>query len=320
VRVLVTQPIYPESILSLRDAGFDVDDRRSPEPLGGAALVQACAGVHGVVTQLTDQVTADVFSANPQLEVVANAAVGYDNIDVAAAAAAGVTVTNTPGVLTDATADLALALLLAVARRIPEGDDLIRRGAFDRWRLVQHPMGMDVAGRTLGVVGMGRIGQAVAQRAHLGFGMPIVYTSRSPVPRVEERLGARPVGLPELLETSDYVTLHAPLTPESRHLIDAEALRRMKPTAVLVNTARGPLVDERALARALEDGEIAGAGLDVFEFEPQVVADLLRLRERVVLTPHVGSATEATRRRMSDMAVSNVIAVLTGKPAPHPVR
>ena len=320
MRVLVTQPVYPQSVQRMRDAGFDVDDRRGADPLAGAALATACAGADAVVTQLTDRVTAEVFAANPQLQVVANAAVGYDNIDVTAAAAAGVTVTNTPGVLTDATADLTLALMLAVARRIPECDDLIRRGAFDRWRLLQHPMGMDVTGRTLGVVGMGRIGQAVAQRAHLGFGMPIRYASRSPVPEVEERLGARRVELPELLATADFVTLHAPLTPQTRHLVDADALRLMKPTAVLVNTARGPLVDEQALARALRDGEIAGAGLDVFESEPEVVADLLRLRERVVLTPHVGSATEATRRRMSDMAVTNVIAVLTGEPAPNPVR
>ena len=320
MRVLVTQPIYPESVRRLRDAGFDVDDRRSPEPLSGAELARACPGADGVVTQLTDHVTAEVFTENPRLRVVANVAVGYDNVDVDAATDHGVTVTNTPGVLTDATADLTLALLLAVARRIPEGDGLIRGGRFDRWRLLQHPMGLDVTGRTLGVVGMGRVGSAVAARAHLGFGMPIVYAGRSPAPEAEERLGARRVGLAELFESSDYVSLHAPLTPETRHLVDGRALRAMKPTAVLINTARGPLVDERALAAALREGEIAGAGLDVFEREPEVVEELIGLRERVVLTPHVGSATEPTRRRMSDMAVENVIAVLGGRPAPNPVR
>jgi glyoxylate reductase len=225
-------------------------------------------------------------------------------------------VTNTPDVLTDATADLALALMLAVARRIPEGDLMLRRGEYAGWRLMQHPMGLDFSGKTLGIIGMGRIGRAVARRAHRGFGMPVLYVSRSPD---HLEISARRVGMEELLTQSDFVSLHLPLTPQTRHIIDVSALRAMKATAVLVNTARGPLIDERALAQALRSGHIAGAGLDVFEREPEVAAELLGLHDRVVLTPHVGSATESTRRRMSDVAVANVLAVLAGGQAVSPV-
>ncbi|GAA1790514.1 D-glycerate dehydrogenase [Planosporangium flavigriseum] len=320
MRVVVTQPIHREASEKLRSAGLDVVESAQARPVGGQELADLCAGAAAVITHLTDRVDATVFTANPQLRVVANVATGYDNIDVAAASGAGVAVTNTPDVLTDATADLTLALMLAVARRIPEGDAMLRRGEYTGWQLMQHPMGLDVSGRTIGIVGMGRIGRAVARRAHLGFGMPVRYVGRSPGhPADDAEIGARRVGLPELLAQSDFVSLHCPLTPETRHLISAAALRAMKPTAVLVNTARGPLVDERALARALRAGEIAGAGLDVFEREPEVESELLDLRERVVLMPHVGSATESTRRRMSEVAVANVLSVLAGDPPINPV-
>jgi glyoxylate reductase len=315
MRVAVSRPVYEESLGRLSEVGHEVLRLWQSGPWTG----QPIPGVFGLVAQLTDRLTADFFARNPDLEVVANVAVGYDNIDVEAAARAGVVVTNTPGVLTDATADLAMALLFAAARRIPEGDALIRSGGYEGWELMQHPMGLDISGATIGIVGMGRVGQAVARRARLGFGMEVLYTNRSVVEEVETTLGARRVELAELLRTCDFVTLHAALTSETRHLIDRETLRLMRPTAILVNTARGPLVDEEALSQALQDGRLAGAALDVFENEPAVHAGLVTQRERVVMTPHVGSATESTRRRMSDMAVDNVIAVLAGRPALHPV-
>lgn len=315
LKVAVTQPIYEDSLQRLKDAGLDVVELWRTESGQAPTLVD----VDAVVSQLTDRIDATYFEDKPRLKVVANVAVGYDNIDVAAATAAGVIVTNTPGVLTDATADLALALLLATARRVPEGDELLRRGGFEGWELLQHPMGVDVTGQILGIVGMGRVGQAVARRAHHGFGMAVLYVDAQPVPEMEETLGARRVELPEALASSDFVSLHAPLTPDTRHLINREALAAMKPTAILINTARGPLIDEDALAEALAEGVILGAGLDVFEAEPLVHPRLLERRERVVLTPHLGSATESTRRRMSTMAVENVIAVVQGRPALNPV-
>jgi glyoxylate reductase len=214
-------------------------------------------------------------------------------------------------VLTDATADQAMALLLGCARRLVEADRLLRDASFPPWTLLQEPMGLDVTGRTLGIVGMGRIGAAVARRAQHGFDMPILYTSRREHP--VDGIRARRVELEELLTTADFVSLHTPLTPDTHHLIDERALRRMKPTAILINTGRGPLVDEAALARALTAGWIAGAGLDVFEFEPRVNEELLGCRQRVVLTPHLGSATDSTRRRMSALAAGSVAALARGE-------
>lgn len=322
MRVLVTQPIFEDSLELLTGAGLEVEEAPEARPLTADELAATCVGADAVVTQLTDQVSREVFEANPRLRLVANVATGFDNIDIDAARRTGVQVTNTPGVLTAATADLAISLILAVARRVPEGDRMLRRGEYEGWRLKQHPMGLDVTGTTLGVIGMGRVGEAVARRAHRGFDMQVLYVDHGPDGLASEQeadLGAHRVELDHLLAHSDFISLHAPLTADTRHLIDAAALESMKPTAVLVNTARGPLVDEHALAAALRDGRIAGAGLDVFEAEPDVVSGLLELHERVVLTPHVGSATESTRRRMSEMAAENVIAVLAGRPALNPV-
>ncbi|GAA3227517.1 2-hydroxyacid dehydrogenase [Nonomuraea helvata] len=281
------------------------------EPPDRATLLRDVAGAGAVVCTLTERIDAEVLdAAGPGLRVVANTAVGYDNIDVAAATARGVRVTNTPGVLDGATADLTFALILAASRRVLDGDRLIREGTPWIWgpRMM---LGTDLsAGATLGVVGYGRIGRAVARRAR-AFDMSVLATPTSSPLTDEDRRGVEFVALPELLERSDVVTLHCPLTPETRHLIDAAALRRMKPTAVLVNTARGGIVDEQALIEALRSGALAAAGLDVFEGEPRVDPELAKL-PNTVLTPHIGSAGTATRERMCGLSVANAAAVLTG--------
>lgn len=274
-------------------------------------LLAAVPGAAALVTLVSDRVDAELLeAAGPQLAVVANYAVGVNNIDFAACRERGVKVSNTPDVLTDATADLAFALLLATARRLREGDLLVRSGTWTGWQPEQL-LGLSVAGATLGLVGMGRIGGAVAQRA-AGFGMKIRYHNRSPAPDLEARTGARPANLEELLRESDFVSLHCPLTEETHHLIDAAALALMKPTAVLINTARGPVVDEAALATALERGDIWGAGLDVFEHEPAVDERLLSL-DNVLLAPHLGSATEEARTAMARLCAEAVVAVLAGR-------
>lgn len=318
-RVLITQPVYADAPDELRAQGHDVVELDGP-PLSSEALAEAADGVDALLTQLTDAVGAAVFSANPQLQVVANVAAGVDNIDLSAAAAHGVTVTNTAEALTAATADLTLALVLATARRVPEGDRQVRDGRFTGWTLLQEPMGTDVTGARLGIIGFGKIGQAVARRAQHGFGMSLATLHRpGRDPAADSGLAVDAVEQAELLSQSDILSLHCPLTPETRHLIDAHALERMPAHALLINTGRGPLVDERALAEALRDGVIAGAGLDVYEHEPAVDPQLIAQHERVVLLPHVGSATERTRREMCAVAARNADAVLAGRPPPDPV-
>lgn len=310
-RVLITQPVYPEAPQRLRREGHEVVERDGA-PMSADELAEAAGGFDAVMTLPTDQVGEAVFARNPGLQVVANIAAGVDNIDRSAAAVHDVTITNTPHSVTEATADLALALLLAVARRVPEGDRQVREGRFTGVTLLQEPMGVDVTGARLGIIGFGKIGQAVARRAQHGFGMSVVTVDRG---RLIDAPGLEfsAVGLDELLATCDVVSLHAPLTPQTRHLIDADALARMPDHALLINTGRGALVDERALAEALRDGVIAGAGLDVYEHEPAVDPLLVEQHERVVLLPHVGSATERTRREMSDVAARNVTEALAGK-------
>jgi glyoxylate reductase len=293
----------------------------SPEdrPLTTEELHEAVAGADAALTLLHDRVDgAFLDAAGTQLRVVANVAVGYDNIDVPAAEERGVVVTNTPGVLTDATADLAMALILAVTRRVCEGDRLVRAGGEWSWDMF-FMLGASLQGKTLGVVGLGQIGFATARRAR-AFGMEIVYTKRTAAdPELEAELGgARRLTLDELLAESDVVTIHVPLSDETRHLIDAGRLAAMRSSAYLVNTARGPVVDEAALAAALEAGEIAGAALDVFEHEPKVDPGLLPL-DNVVLLPHLGSATVETRTAMAELAARNALAVLSGEPPLTPV-
>jgi len=269
-------------------------------------LLARIGGKQALVSMVTDTIDRDVVDAGDALRIIANVAVGYNNVDVAAARARGIIVTNTPDVLTDATADLTLALILAVTRRLGEGERWLRRGDWPGWAFDQL-LGMQLKGKQLGIVGFGRIGRAVAARAQ-AFGMTIAHASRSDA------------GMPldRLLATSDVVSLHVPLTPETRHLIGQPELARMKRTAYLINTTRGPVVDEAALAWALKNRLIAGAGLDVYEREPEVHPDLRPL-ENVVLAPHLGSATTETRTAMADLAVRNVIAVLGGDPPLTPV-
>jgi glyoxylate reductase len=259
-----------------------------------------------LLTLVTDPVDAALLDAAPHLKAIANMAVGTDNIDTEAAAARGIPVGNTPGVLTDATADLAFALLLALARRIVPGADQVRSGAWHTWEPAKD-LGADLAGATLGIVGWGRIGQAVARRA-AGFDLHVVHSSRS-----------SGVPLDALLEHADFVSLHVPLTPDTRHLIDRQALTRMKETALLVNTARGGVVDQDALREALHAGAIAGAALDVTDPEPLPADHPLLDAPNLLVVPHVGSATVRTRARMADMAVDNLLAALDGRPMPHPV-
>lgn len=315
-KVLVTRPLPGDAAARLAEVA-DVVARDADTPLTQDELRALAADCAGLVAVLGDRVDAALLAAAPLLRVVANVAVGYDNVDLAAARERGVVVTNTPDVLTETTADLTWALLLAVARRVVEGDGDVRRGAFCGWRL-NGWLGWDVHGRTLGVVGFGRIGRAVARRA-AGFGMRVLYSDPQPAPEeVEAQLGAERATFEELLAAADFVTLHAPLTPATRHLVDATALARMRPHAILVNVARGPIVDEAALVTALREGRIGGAGLDVYEHEPALAPGLAALPNTVLL-PHVGSATHDTRARMARTAVENVCAVLAGRPAPNRV-
>lgn len=308
----------PSAVLAPLSEVCDVDRHDGPEPLSQADLVARLQDKDGVVAVLTTRFDRATIDACPRLKVIANVAVGYDNIDVEAAAARGIVVTNTPDVLTDAVADLTIGLILAIARRLVEGDRLIRRGGWRGWTL-DFMLGTEIRGKQIGIVGPGRIGRAVAARA-AAFGMGVAFAGR----RSEGRIGygsgldAPLMPLDALLNTSDIVSLHAPLTPATRHLIDGTALARMKRSAFLVNTARGPLVDEAALVWALREHVIAGAALDVFEDEPAVHPGLLEL-ENVVLVPHLGSATRETRTAMADLAVRNVVAVLTGQPPLTPV-
>jgi glyoxylate reductase len=317
-RVFVSR-IIPDEGLDLIRASCEMDlwDGELPPPRD--ELLRRVAGVDGALTLLTDKVD-DAFldAAGPQLRVVSNYAVGFDNIDVAACARRGIPVGNTPGVLTDTTADLAWTLLMAAARRVPEGDRYVRDGRWKTWGPLLL-LGPDVHGATIGIVGFGRIGQAVARRA-AGFGMRILYHDVNELPSdVTEPLGALFTPLDDLLAQSDFVSLHVNLTPETRHLIDARTLALMRPTAVLVNTSRGPVVDQAALADALEQDGIFAAALDVTDPEPIPMDDRLVGRDDCLIVPHIASASRATRGKMAQMAAANLIAGVTGQPLPTEV-
>ncbi len=278
-------------------------------------LLRAVADADAMVSMLTDRVDAELLDAAPRLKVVANYAVGSNNVDVQAATSRGIMVTNTPEVVTDATADLAWAILMGIARNVCVVDRFTRSGSWTEWR-PEAFIAADITGATLGIVGMGRIGQAVARRA-AGFDMRILYYDvRQAAPEVERRCGACFVPLDTLLRESDFVTIHVPLVEATRHLIDARALSLMKPTAYLVNAARGPIVDERALVRALQAGTIAGAALDVYENEPRLADGLAQL-DNVILIPHLGANSRRTRDRMAAMTVDNIVAALSGETPPN---
>ena len=304
-RIFVTRAL-PFAALDRLEAEHELDVWEGDLPPGPEAMRERAAAADGLLSLVTDPVGADLLAACPDLKAIANMAVGTDNIDLEAAAARGIPVGNTPDVLTDATADLAFALLLAMARRLPQGEAQVREGRWRTWEPAGD-LGADLSGATLGIVGRGRIGDAVARRAD-GFGMEVIASSR--------RSG---MPLEELLERADFVSLHCPLTPATRHLIGTEALQRMKPSAYLVNTARGGVVDQVALRLALIAGEIAGAALDVTDPEPLPAGDPLLEAPNLLVVPHVGSATVRTRERMAEMAVENLLAALAGHPMPYPV-
>jgi glyoxylate reductase len=317
-RVFVARRIPDDGLDPIRAAcDLELWDDELPPPRD--ELLRAVAGCDGILTLLTDRVDDELLdAAGPQLRVVSDFAVGYDNVDVPACTRRRIAVGNTPGVLTETTADLAFALLMAGARRIAEGDRLVRAGGWRTWGPMAF-LGTDVHGSTLGIVGFGRIGQAVARRA-AGFGMPVIYASSNRAsPEAEAAAGATFVTLEELLARSDFVSVHVPLGPATRHFIGAAELRRMKPTAILINTARGPVVDQAALYDALRDGVIGGAALDVTDPEPMSGDDPLLTLDNCLVVPHIASASRATRGRMAAMAAANLIAGVRGERLPNPV-
>jgi glyoxylate reductase len=311
--VLLTRRL-PEEVMSFLEERTELIVHPEDRPIPREALLRDAAGREGILSMLTDRIDEEVLdAAGGRLRVVSNYAVGYDNVDVAACTARGVLVTNTPDVLTAATADIAWALILGASRRVVEGDRLIRGRTSWSWAPT-FLLGREVSGKVLGVVGFGRIGQAVAARGR-AFDMEVVYASRTPRPDLEEATGARRLDLERLTREADIISVHVPLTEDTRHLFDEGRLRAMKPTAVLVNTARGPIVDEAALARALREGAIFAAGLDVYEREPEVHPDLLDV-ENVVLAPHLGSATVETRTEMGMLAARNLLEAVSGRRPP----
>jgi glyoxylate reductase len=315
-RVFVTRHLIGTALDRLRQAA-DVEVWPDADPPPPDALLDAAKRSDGLLTMITDRVDRALLDAAPSLRVVSQLAVGYDNIDVEAATEKGVLVCNTPGVLTDATADLAFALMLGQARRLPEADEALREGRWGLWSPT-FMLGHDLRDKTLGIVGLGAIGTAIAERAK-GFRMRLVYWSRSRKPEVEQALGIEYRDLPALLGESDYVQITVALTEETKGLIGAEQLSQMKPDAVLINTARGPIVDQTALYDAVKAGRIGGAALDVFEKEPIPTDDPLLALPNVVVSPHLGSATIETRQRMADLAVDNLLAYFQGTPPPSTV-
>jgi glyoxylate reductase len=314
-KVYVTREL-PERGLNIIKKHFDAEVWKEYAPPPKKVIIEKARNVDALATLLSDKIDAEVFDAAPKLKIVAQMAVGFDNIDVQEATKRGIYVTNTPEVLTDTTADFAWALLMAVARRVVEADKYVRTG---QWKVGWHPsmlLGRDVHGATIGIVGAGRIGYAVAERAK-GFKMKILYYDVIPRPEMEKELNAKRVDLDTLLKEADFVSIHVPLMKETHHLINAEKLRLMKKTAYLINNARGPVVDEKALYEALKEGRIAGAGLDVFEQEPTPVDNPLLKLDNVVVAPHISSASYETRSKMAEMVADNLVAFFEGRKPPN---
>ena len=313
-KVLVARAIFPDLLAKLEES-FEVRSNQADQVLTPEELQKELESVAGALVTGSERIDAAALAHAKNLKIVANISVGYNNFDVPAITAAGVMATNTPDVLTDTTADFGFALLMATARRITESEHWVRGGHWDKWSIVHNPLGMDLHHSTIGIIGMGRIGQGIAKRA-LGFGMKVIYHNRNRLSEVDEKAcGASYVSKEELLLTADHVVLVLPYTPENHHTIGAKEIALMKPTATLVNIARGGIVDDMALAQALKDKKIFAAGLDVFEGEPKVNPELLKL-SNVVLAPHIASATEKTRRAMIDLAVENLRSALAGKKPP----
>ena len=313
-KILVTREVFDETLAYLAEH-CEVESNQADQPFDSATLAQRLHDKDGIVCCLTDRIDDALLAKSPRLKVVANIAVGYNNIDVPASTARGVMVTNTPGVLDDSTADLAFTLILATARRLTEAEAYVRAGKWQGWHLKQM-LGVDVHHATLGIIGMGRIGQQIARRAS-GFKMRVLYHNRNRWPAdVEKWVNAEYVGKEQLLAQSDFVVLQIPYSPATHHYVGAAELKQMKPTAILINSTRGGVVDDAALVDALKNGTIRAAGLDVFENEPKLHPGFLELKN-VVLAPHVGSSTEATRRAMAMTAAKNAVAALTGATPPN---
>ena len=310
-KILVARAIFPEALAKLEET-FEVHSNQEDQIFTPEELQKELSTVVGALVAGSERIDANALAQAKNLKIVANISVGYNNFDVPAMTSAGVMATNTPDVLTDTTADFGFALLMATARRITESEHWVRAGHWDKWSIVNNPLGMDLHHSTIGIIGMGRIGQGIAKRA-LGFGMKVIYCNRSRLSEVHEKAcGATYVSKEELLRTADHVVLVLPYSAESHHTIGAKEIALMKPSATLINIARGGIVDDIALAQALKEGKLFAAGLDVFEGEPNVHPDLLKL-SNVVLAPHIASATEKTRRAMVDLAVENLRLALEGK-------
>lgn len=316
-KIYVSRRIFEEDIEILQSQGHEVTINDSSRILTKKELIKNIQGCKGLICLLNDHIDAEVLQSNADLKVVSNIAVGYDNIDVEAATKEQVMVTNTPDVLTETTADLTFALLMSAARRIPEADRYSRKDKYQGWELMQPHIGLDVYGKTLGIWGMGRIGKAVAKRGRMGFDMKIIYTDRERSTEIEHRFDAEFVPFEKLLRESDFLTIHVPLTKDTRGTFDYEAFCKMKNEAILVNVARGPIVKETDLAKAIRDKEIKGAAIDTFENEPRVNPELAKIEEFVALAPHIGSASMETRLKMGKMAVQNMIAGLANEEPPN---
>lgn len=305
----------PETAKKELSTYFDVTSHEGENLLSPQEILEGLGDAEGLLCLLSDSITKEIINGAANLKIIANYGAGFNNIDIDAAIERGIPVTNTPKVSTNATADMTWALILGIARRVVEGDKLTRAGGFTGWAPLFH-LGTEVTGKTLGIFGMGNIGKAVARRAK-GFEMSVIYCSRTRLhPDLEKELNAEYVSFEELIRRSDFLTLHSNYSPALHHLIGAEEIKKMKPSAFLINAARGPMLDESALAKALENREIAGAGLDVYEFEPQVTKTLVNL-DNVILAPHLGNATVETREAMAEIAARNIIEVLHGKRPLH---
>ncbi len=315
-KIFITKKIPEAGIKLLKEKDYAIKINPQNKTLSKKELIKNIQDVDALLCLLTDKIDAEVINAAGfNLKIIANVAVGFDNIDLSAAKKKGIPVTNTPGVLTETVAEHTFALLLASARRIVEADKFARANKYHGWEPFMF-LGTDVYGKTLGIVGLGRIGFAVAQRAVKGFGMKILYNDVKKNEDFEKQFGGRFVGLEELLKNSDFVTIHVPLLPTTRHLIGAPQFKQMKKTAFLINTSRGPIVDEKALVKALKNKQIKGAAIDVFEFEPKLAPGINKL-DNVILTPHIASATEETRAKMAEVAAINIIAALSGQKPPN---